>query len=289
PAAATAAAAPARRKQRDGWLYLLLTALVVGAWRVSRLGLYRAGDNVGYWMGVAGGVMMLLLLAYPLRKHLRFMHGWGKAKTWLVGHMVLGCGGPLLILLHSTFRIGSLNAGVAFYSMVVVAVSGVVGRFLYLRVHRNLSGEKLSLGLLRSKLDASDAPQAQLRFAPGVVRRCREFESWALERRMVSGAEVLRAMVVLTLLRWRTEFACRAELRRRLVAVAHTEGWSRRKLRSRLHAARRLTDEYLGRAQRVAMFAAWERVFSWWHVAHVPFVYILVISAVVHVVAVHAY
>jgi len=30
-------------------------------------------------------------------------------------------------------------------------------------------------------------------------------------------------------------------------------------------------------------------VFALWHVAHLPFVVLLVISAVVHVVAVHAY
>jgi len=48
-------------------------------------------------------------------------------------------------------------------------------------------------------------------------------------------------------------------------------------------------DEYLMGAQRVALFTAWSRVFSWWHVAHVPFVYLLVISAIVHVIAVHAY
>jgi hypothetical protein len=71
--------------------------------------------------------------------------------------------------------------------------------------------------------------------------------------------------------------------------VAHTEGWSRRQLKAHLRQSRRLADTYLLGAQRVAMFAAWHRLFSWWHVAHVPFVYILAISAVVHVIAVHAY
>jgi hypothetical protein len=40
---------------------------------------------------------------------------------------------------------------------------------------------------------------------------------------------------------------------------------------------------------RVAQYNAYERVFALWHVAHLPFVYLLVISAVVHVIAVHAY
>ena len=40
---------------------------------------------------------------------------------------------------------------------------------------------------------------------------------------------------------------------------------------------------------RVAQYTAYERVFALWHMAHLPFVYLLVISAIVHVIAVHAY
>lgn len=282
-------AARSRGGLRDLSLYALIGALVLGAWAITRQGLYTTKSDIAYWLGVAGGVGMLLLLSYPMRKHLRFMHRMGPAKIWFVGHMLLGVGGPLLILLHSNFQIGSLNAGVAFYSMVTVALSGVIGRFLYLRLHTNLSGEKLLLGQLRKKLHADGSAAAHLRVAPVVVAHCQGFEAWALERRMVTGAEVLRTMLVMPWVRWRTAYACRAELRRRLGSMARAEGWSRHKLRVRQRAARRLTARYLLGAQRVAMFSAWERLFSWWHVAHVPFVYILALSAVVHVVAVHAY
>lgn len=277
------------KRQRDGLLYALIFALVLGAYGVTRLNLYTTKSDFAYWLGVAGGVGMLLLLSYPMRKHWRFMQHWGQGKAWFVGHMVLGVGGPLLILLHSNFEFGSLNATVAFLSMAIVALSGVVGRFLYLQVHRNLRGQKNSLEQLREMMGSDSAAASRLRFAPVVVARCKAFESWATERRMVTAAELLRAMVAVPLMRWRTQIACRGELRRRLVAVAHTEAWSRRKFSARLRAARKLTDDYLGASQRVAMFAAWERLFSWWHVAHVPFVYILVLSAVVHVIAVHAY
>jgi hypothetical protein len=224
-----------------------------------------------------------------MRKHWRFMHRLGPAKFWFVGHMLLGVGGPLLILLHSNFQIGSLNAGVAFFSMVTVALSGVIGRFLYLRLHTNLNGEKLLLSQLHKKLHADSSAAARLRVAPVVVTHCQRFESWALERRMVTGAEVLRTMLLMPWVRWRTSWACRTELRHRLTSMAREEVWSGHKLHARQRAARRLTSRYLLGAQRVAMFSAWERLFSWWHVAHVPFVYILVLSAVVHVVAVHAY
>jgi hypothetical protein len=274
---------------RDLYLYVLITALVAGCWGVTRMGLWTSKSDTAYWLGVAGGVGMLLLLTYPMRKHLGFMRRSGPAGHWFFGHMVLGVAGPLLILLHSGFEIGSLNAGVAFYSMVVVAASGVIGRFLYLRVHRSLNGERESLKQLRERLALDDEAAARLRFAPVVVERLHTFERFAVQRRMGSGIEVLLALFVIPWMRWSTTVSCRAELRRRLVTVAHTEGWSRRRLKSTLKQAHALTRAYLMGAQRVAMFAAWDRLFSWWHVAHVPFVYILAMSAVVHVIAVHAY
>jgi hypothetical protein len=134
-----------RPRRGDSLIYLGLAGLLVLAWKVSRAGLFEPGDNVGYWMGVAGGVMMLLLLLYPLRKYVKLLQGLGRVKLWLWGHMVLGIGGPLLILVHCTFRTGSTNAAVALWSMVVVAASGVVGRVLYTRVNRGLLAERAAL------------------------------------------------------------------------------------------------------------------------------------------------
>jgi hypothetical protein len=56
-----------------------------------------------------------------------------------------------------------------------------------------------------------------------------------------------------------------------------------------MRQSRKLVRRYLASVVRVAQFTAYERVFALWHVAHVPFVYLLVVSAIVHVVAVHAY
>ncbi|HJV61433.1 MAG TPA: hypothetical protein VJ743_10850, partial [Albitalea sp.] len=137
--AALPAKAPTRPepRSRSPWagdllLYALLGAMVFGAWRFSRLGWFTAGDRTGYWLGVAGGVAMLLLFSYPLRKYVRVLHRWGQVKWWFWVHMALGITGPLLILVHSTFRVGSLNAAVALYSMLIVALSGIVGRFIKL-------------------------------------------------------------------------------------------------------------------------------------------------------------
>jgi hypothetical protein len=289
PAPLAAPPAAPRRRLPDRVLYLGLVLMVLGAWGITQLGLYDTKSDFAYWLGVAGGVMMLLLLSYPLRKYWRFMARFGAARGWFIGHMVLGIGGPLLILLHSNFTIGSLNAGVAFFSMVTVALSGIAGRFLYVRLHQNLNGVKVTLSELREVLDVENAAAARLRFAPAVIETLQGFDEWAKAPPSMRPGTVARNLLLLPLRRWRAEWQCQAELRRRLVVVAHSEGWSRRKFGTRLKASRTLVHDYLEAAQRLAQFSVWERLFSWWHVAHVPIVYMLIISAIAHIVAVHVY
>ena len=46
---------------------------------------------------------------------------------------------------------------------------------------------------------------------------------------------------------------------------------------------------YLDAVIDVARFNAYERLFSLWHILHVPFVFMLIISGIAHVIAVHMY
>jgi hypothetical protein len=286
PRPAAVRAAPGRG---DLLLYLLLALLVGAAWQLSRLRLFEASDDVSYWIAVTGGSMMLLLFSYPLRKHVRFMQGLGKVKWFFWLHLFLGIAGPWLILVHSGFRIGSVNAGVALVSMLVVVCSGVIGRFIYVRVHRGLNGEITSLRSLRERagLVESEA-RSRLHFAPAVEARLLAFERHEL-RAEAGWLTHLRQVACLPLVQWITYVRCVVELRRPLRDLARARNWSADDLQRRKRKSRRLVARYLDAVVRVAQYTAYERVFALWHVAHLPFVYLLVISAVVHVIAVHAY
>jgi len=232
---------------------------------------------------------MLALFVYPLRKYVRFMQGIGKVKFWFWLHLGLGIAGPWVILVHSGFRIGSLNAGVALISMGVVVLSGVVGRFIYVRVHRGLNGERTSLRSLRERAGfVEDAARSRLHFAPQVEARLLAFEQLELHAQSTWWTH-LRQAVWLPVQQWVTYWRCVLELRRPLAEAAQRHHWSADDLRRRRRRARRLVDHYLNAVVRVAQYTAYERVFALWHMAHLPFIYLLVISAVVHVVAVHAY
>jgi hypothetical protein len=203
--------------------------------------------------------------------------------------MVLGVGGPLLILLHSTFRVGSLNAAVALYSMIAVALSGVAGRFLFARVNRGLRSEQASLSELQASagLQQDDA-RSRLSFAPRVEGRLAAFELNEIN----ADANFLtytRQVFWLPVQQWMAYRDCEAELLRALSRLAKQNKWSAKDLSRHQKNARKLVRRYLTAVTRVAQFKAYAQLFSLWHVVHIPFIYLMVISAVVHVVAVHAY
>jgi hypothetical protein len=277
------------RSLRGTWLALGFVALVASAWGVSRLGLFKAADDVSYWIAVTGGSMMATLLLYPLRKRWAWMQRLGRLKWWFVVHMVLGLAGPWLILVHSTFRVGSLNAAVALYSMCTVVLSGVVGRFIYVRVHRGLRGEQTSLEALKTSagLVESEA-RSWLRFAPEVEARLSAFEEREHSARP-GWLTWIRQTMWLPVVQWWTFRRCVHELRRRLREIARRSGWDREQFARRERRSRKLVGRYLNAVVKVAQYTAYERLFALWHVAHIPVLVLLVVSAVVHVIAVHAY
>ncbi len=165
-----------RRMRSELLLLAVVFVVVAAAMVVARSRFYTASSNLGYWLGVAGGTAMLLLFLYPLRKRWRAMREIGSTRFWFALHMTLGIAGPLLIVLHSTLAFGSLNATVAFASMALVAASGIVGRFLYGRIHHGLYGRRATLAELRAQagLDSA-AVHSKLAFVPPVEERLTEF------------------------------------------------------------------------------------------------------------------
>jgi len=183
----------------------------------------------------------------------------------------------------------STNATVAFICMLLVAASGIVGRFIYVRIHRGLHGEKLNFKELQSKAGfESDEMHSKLHFVPDVERRLTQFQEYALAQNLGFGKSALRLFTLGT--RRRIIYAqCATEVRRVMRERAEVRQWDRDKLRRRLGRATRLVDEFLQSVQRVSQFDLYDRMFRLWHVAHVPLVYLLVLASIAHVVAVHMY
>jgi len=247
-------------------------AAIAAGWRVRGERYLVPDSDLGYALGIVGLALLVLLLAYPLRKRLRVLRSWGRLPRWFQLHMLLGILGPTAILLHANFELRSLNSGVALTSMLLVAASGFVGRFIHTRIHRELFDHRLALERLRREAEAArSATRAILRGMPELAARLQLFEAFAL----AAGAGALRSPSQL----WRvgrearaTERACRRMLRR-----------------AGIPEAPRLVGTHVRAVRRVAELRAWERLFSVWHGVHLPLCALLFGAAVFHVVAVHLY
>ena len=249
---------------------------------------YKPGVGFGYYLGLVGGVMMLLMLLYPVRKHMQFARNWGPLRYWFMLHMIFGIGGPVLVLFHSTFHVRSLNAGVALYSMLLVAASGIIGRFIYKRIHHGLYGRKSNLEELQQAVDANQDKvskvNAVLMEATGIGEKLKQFRMTAIDQKR---GLVVRAWKFITLGLQRRKLAshCRQELRRAAAQLAKAQGWDRQQQEQHYLEVSRDAEGYLRAVQQAAQFSSYERLFRLWHILHSPFVWLLAISGIVHVIA----
>lgn len=265
---------------RLGWpLFFGFLALVYWLGReVAQGHYYKPGSDFGYYLGVVGGSLMLMLLLYPLRKHVPFMKSWGPMKPWFRAHMICGVTGPILVVFHSTFQIGSLNAAVAMTCMLLVAGSGVVGRYVYTRIHHGLYGRQRTLQELQSQTGGFSADMAAgFRMAPELLARLRRFQHEATD----ASAGVLARFWRFVSIRPRAYVLYRQSLRDLSSQMRPgDDDWMQ---------ARDLVDTYLNGVVDLAQFRTYERIFSLWHVLHIPLVFLLLLSAIFHVIAVHMY
>ncbi len=269
-------------------LFLAAAAIVTGITGRDERRVF-ADEGLGYALGIIGTLLIVFLLVYPLRKRFKWLKVLGNVRNWFRVHMILGVVGPLTILYHSNFMLGSVNSTVALLAMLGVAGSGLIGRFLYSKVHHGLYGRKASLKeLLASvKLTAAEAGGAA-QFVPELMSEISEFD-----RQVLQPPKGVREAMVLPL---RLMFQTRRGYRRILKHVTarlNEQAYASPVIAQHKDRLRRacalFLREHLKRVRRVAAFAAYERLFSLWHKVHLPFFYIMLLTVVVHVIAVHAY
>jgi hypothetical protein len=162
PAASSPAMRPkqlkASQKSKSSIPTLAFSAAVLAtlawAWNQSDEQVIVPDEGIGYWIGIAGSVMMLILVLYPVRKAYAKEQRYGRIATWFKSHMVMGILGPTLVILHSNFEFKAVNSIVATIAMLTVVASGIFGRFLYSKVHRGLYGAKSEAKVLLAEAEA---------------------------------------------------------------------------------------------------------------------------------------
>ena len=104
----------------------------------------RPAGKIGLGFGIFSTALFAAIYVYPLRKKWAWLRKIGTTRHWLDFHIVMGLAAPFLVALHSAFKFGGL-AGMAYWIMMAVVASGVVGRYLYAQIPRSRKDAELSL------------------------------------------------------------------------------------------------------------------------------------------------
>ncbi|HBY99942.1 MAG TPA: hypothetical protein DEO84_01355, partial [candidate division Zixibacteria bacterium] len=231
----------------------------------------RPAGLLGHTFGVIGSAFMIFMLSYTFRKRLKLMRSWGSLNRWLDIHIYFGILGPLLVILHTSFKVQGLVA-VSFWSMIAVAASGIFGRYLYLQIPRNIVGDEIDMKELE-QTDKKYAMQLKQEFGLSDDMINRLAESDTIKIADGSGAfKVLYTVFKEDALRpFRTKRRhveqvelknIPAETRKKIVHIAH-----RKSLLTR----------------RVLLLNQMQQMFHYWHVIHKPFAIIMYAIMVIHI------
>jgi hypothetical protein len=229
----------------------------------------RPSGVYSHGLGVVGATMIIVGVAmYSSRKRMKSLRDVGKLSVWLEIHIVLCLLGPILVIYHTTFKAGGI-AAISLWTMLSVASSGIIGRFLYVLIPRNTVGGELSRGQINEEFDRISKVLLRTEEGKQVLNGLDERFS-AIERpRSIMGT--IRCFLKLQTIKRETE--------RRTVQLLRSRTLSRelsRDLRNAAHARVRLL-------QKSILLIQVERLFFLWHAIHLPFSIIMLITLVVHV------
>ncbi len=244
--------------------------------------------GLGYWLGIVGGSMMLVLLMYPARKRASWLKIFGGIGGWFKAHMTLGVLGPLLVLFHANFSLGATNSNVALFCMLSVSGSGLIGRYIYTRVYKGWDSHATSLEELQATAELLRKQTTMVALLPDFLTAV-ETEEQRLFRpaRTVLTAPLYPITIGMrsVLARWRLEKRIR-----RMVLEGARQSPTLAVHGARLSAtAMGYATRRLDAARRVREHRMYVKLFSLWHFAHVPAFIMTLVAGIVHVISVNVY
>ncbi len=261
---------------------LSVIAVLLLGWNHRDDNYLSAENGAGYILGITGGSLMLLLLLYPLSKRLSLLSRWIPIRYWFGIHMFFGIVGPVMILYHSNFHFGSTNSSVALICMLLVAGSGVIGRYIYTHIHHGLYGKRITFEELKHELENKHTELMHIyKIDEKLNKRITIMENRALQ----NYAGIMKSLVhviSLSIDARRLRYGSMRFLKKRInsnTTTAAPDG--------------RITKDFIKRyttaLRRIAVFRVYERLFSLWHILHLPLFIMMIITAVIHIFAVHMY
>jgi hypothetical protein len=196
----------------------------------------------------------------------------------------MGTAAPLVIALHSSFKFGGI-AGMAFWIMTAVTLSGFVGRYLYAQIPRSLNAAELS---------AREIKEMETKLYGDAEERLGQFGAGLTKLLALPSSEQVAQTSIVTALCWMIWLDLKRPFQvSRLRLQAEGFGaWiislfgTLPTRSSRLELAIQMARRQASLSKRVLFLSRTKQVFSLWHVVHRPFSYSFALLAIVHILVV---
>lgn len=233
---------------------------------------------IGHGLGIIGSLMMIVgVSTYMLRKRFRMFFHLGYLKHWLEFHIFLCTVGPVLVLFHTAFKFGGIVA-VSFWSMVVVVLSGFVGRFIYVQIPHTIQGKEIDI---KELAESDQKLNTQLREEFNID------DSFILYIKEVSNTQkYLKLSLMQSMLSVITEFFTFRKIISKLKKELASEGITDHK---RIKAITRVIKNKLILTRRIGMLRTMQKMFRFWHIFHLPFALSMFIIMILHIVVTVAF
>ena len=241
----------------------------------------RPAGRIGIGFGVLSALLFAAIYIYPLRKRWNWLRQIGTTRHWLDFHIVMGLAAPVLVALHSAFKFGGL-AGMAYWIMLAVVASGLVGRYFYAQIPRSKKDAELSLAELHEmNLELREDLRAQ-----NIVPE----EVWRPLVTPIRREEALRMPVLKSLARMLTLDLARpfriAALRRKALSGwdhALTLGGFLPSNHADLERVVAVVQRQSWLTAKICFLDRAGQIFKMWHVVHRPFSGAFVALVAVHI------
>lgn len=270
---------------------LVTLAILYWGWQADLENYITAESGLGYWLGIFGGVVMLLTFIFALRKRLKVMSKWKTtAKFWFTAHMIFGVVGPVAILFHSNFGLGSsLNEQVAMISMLIILVSGIIGRYVHDKIRYGLYKQEAALEQLQLVRLVTENELAHLnQINPDLFKNILKYNDTIT----LDSSGLIKSLFRMLSLNTHTRISnalAKQELKKACKQIAAQENWSPKQYRKIFNKANNFLTVHYAIVRKIASFSFYERLFSIWFFLHIPLFYMLIISVIFHIIAVHMF
>ena len=242
----------------------------------------KPSGTIGLHLGMVAFVLFLIVYIYPLRKFWPWLGRQGSARHWLDYHVLMGISAPVLVTFHSAFKFSGL-AGVAFWIMVIVALSGIVGRYIYAQIPRKMNYVEVSI---KEANEQSEKLAEQLK-SLGILSP-KDIEALVRLPDARQSAQMSALTALWKMLVFDMGFPFRVWRLRQKMLWSHRKTLSlvglRKTHNAKLENAITTAREQIVLAKKILFLSKTNKMLNLWHLIHRPFSYSFALLASIHVI-----